>query len=164
MDANLFGTGSIVPQTDVTQTSFSGFYAFGGQGDGNQGSAGNNEFDFLGTGTVTPGDSNSTFVGEGALSDPFGVITDGGEGTVTFNATPSLPDSDGRYFINPLVVETGPDTTFNLSDVAAYQASGGQLFWVDTQEGTYFLGSLEQGTAPASDARKAQAKASVKKH
>jgi len=74
-----------------------------------------------------------------------------------------LPDGDGRYFINPLVVETGPDTTFNLSDVAAYQASGGQLFWVDTQEGTYFLGSLEQGTAPASDARKAQAKASVKR-
>jgi hypothetical protein len=164
MDANLFGTGSIVPQTDVTQTSFSGFYAFGGQGDGNQGSEGNNEFDFLGTGTVTPGDSNSTFVGEGALSDPFGVLTDGGEGTVTYSATPSLPDADGRYSINPLVVETGPDTTANLSDVAVYQASGGQLYWVETEEGTYFLGALEQGTAPASDARKAQAKSSVKKH
>jgi hypothetical protein len=161
MDANLFGTGSIVPQTDVAQTSFSGFYAFGAQGDGGEG---NNEFDFLGTGTVTPGDSNSNFVGEGALSDPIGVLTDGGEGTVTYNATPSLPDADGRYAINPLVVETGPDTTVNLSDIAAYQASGGQLFWVDTQEGTYFLGSLEQGTAPTSDVRKAQAKASVKKH
>jgi hypothetical protein len=75
-----------------------------------------------------------------------------------------LPDNDGRYFINPLVVETGPDTTFNLSDVAVYQASGGQLFWVDTEEGRYFLGPLEQGTAPTSDAREAQAKASVKKH
>ena len=159
MDANLFGTGSIVPQTDVTQTSFSGFYAFGGQGIGDGG-----EFDFLGTGTVTPGDSNSTLVGEGALSDPFGVFDAPSEIPVTFNATPSLPDSDGRYFINPLVVETGPDTTINLAFVAAYQASGGQLFWVGTEEGTYFLGPLEQGTAPASDARKAQAKASVKKH
>jgi hypothetical protein len=159
MDANLFGTGSIVPQTDVTQTSFSGFYAFGGQGIGDGG-----EFDFLGTGTVTPGDSNSTFVGEGALSDPFGVFDAPSEIPVTYSATPSLPDNDGRYFINPLVVETGPDTTFNLSDVAVYQASGGQLFWVDTEEGRYFLGPLEQGTAPTSDARKAQAKASVKKH
>ena len=159
MDANLFGTGSIVPQTDVTQTSFSGFYAFGGQGIGDGG-----EFDFLGTGTVTPGDSNSTLVGEGALSDPFGVFDAPSEIPVTFNATPSLPDNDGRYFINPLVVETGPDTTINLAFVAAYQASGGQLFWVGTEEGTYFLGPLEQGTAPASDARKAQAKASVKKH
>jgi hypothetical protein len=161
MDANLFGTGSIVPQTSVAQTSFSGFYAFGAQGDDSSGF----EFDFVGTGTVTPGDSNSTLVGEGSLSDPFGVFTDpGSEIPVTFNATPSLPDADGRYFINPLVMETGPDTTFNLSDVAAYQASGGQLYWVETEEGTVFLGSLEQGTAPTPDARKAQAKASVKKH
>jgi hypothetical protein len=156
MDANLFGTGSIVPQTDVAQTSFSGFYAFGAQGDGNGA-----EFDFVGTATVTPGE----FIGEGSLSDPFGVFTDpASEIPVTFSATPALPDAAGRYFINPLIMATGPDTTVNLSDVAAYQASGGQLFWVDTQEGTYFLGPLEQGTAPSSDARKAQTKASIKKH
>jgi len=160
MDANLFGTGSIVPQTDVAQTSFSGFYAFGAQAVGNSA-----EFDFLGTATVTPGDSNSTFTGEGSLSDPFGVFTDPpAEIPVTFSATPSLPDAFGRYAINPLAMQTGADTTVNFSAVAAYQASGGQLYWVETEEGFYFLGPLEQGTAPSSDARKAQAKASVKKH
>jgi hypothetical protein len=167
MDINLVGIGSIVPQTDVTVASFAGNYAFGAQGDTSEG----DEFDFVGTTLVTPGATTSTFVGEGALSDPADALGTGGleSSTATFNAT-ATPDpvNAGRYTLGPLTVASSaapPDfDTLTFTTVSAYQASGGQLFWLEVDEGSYFLGPLEQGPGPSSDARKAQAKSNIKKH
>ncbi len=169
MDANLVGIGSIVPQTpaDVSLTTFSGFYAFGGQGDTSEG----DEFDFVGTATVTPGATTSTFVGEGALSDPANALGTGGveSSTATFNATVTPdPVNAGRYTLGPLTVASSaapPDfDTLTFDTVTAYQASGGQLYWLEVDTDSYFLGPIEQGTAPAAGARKAQAKSTLKKH
>jgi hypothetical protein len=167
MDINLVGVGSIVPQTDVTVASFTGNYAFGAQGFTTEG----DEFDFVGTAAVTPGATTSTFVGEGALSDPADALATGGlvSSTATFNATATAdPDNAGRYTLGPLTVAssaTPPDfDTLTFITVSAYQASGGQLFWLEVDEGSYFLGPLEQGPGPSSDARKAQAKSNIKKH
>jgi len=164
MDTNLVGIGSIVPQTDVTMASFTGFYAFGAQGDANGA-----DFNFVGTATVTPGDTTSSFVGEGSLSDPFGALTDGGVDSpnATFNATAAAPDSAGRYSLGPIAVAASNGTdfgAFSFATVTAYQASGGQLYWLEVDDASYFLGPLEQGAAPSGDARKAHAKASIKKH
>ncbi|HXN18018.1 MAG TPA: hypothetical protein VN875_06770 [Candidatus Binatus sp.] len=168
MDTSLVGVGTIVPQTGTAQTSFAGFYAFGGQGET---TVSFDEFDFVGTGTVTAGATTNTLVGEGSLSDPFGELTDPGvlSSDATFNATATPdPDNAGRYTLGPLAVApaTGDTdfTAFNFATVTAYQASGGQLFWLEVDPDSYFVGSLEQGTAPAGGARKAQAKSNLKKH
>jgi hypothetical protein len=167
MDANLVGVGSIVPQTDVTVASFTGNYVLGAQGATDEG----DEFDFVGTATVTPGATTSAFAGEGALSDPADALATGGlvSSTATFTATATAdPANAGRYTLGPLTVAssaTPPDfDTLTFTTVSAYQASGGQLFWLEVDEGSYFLGPLEQGPGPSSDARKAQAKSNIKKH
>jgi hypothetical protein len=137
------GTGILIPQTDTSPASFTGNYAFGAQ-------AVNDfccEFDFVGQGSVTSG----TFAGTGLVSDPF--FTLGGNTTnsgITFEGTP-LPDAGnaGRYTMfstnnvpNPLnIIVNGITTGF---DVALYQASGGQLFWVNEDVLSVFLGSLQQ--------------------
>jgi hypothetical protein len=137
------GTGILIPQTDTSPASFTGNYAFGAQ-------AVNDfccEFDFVGQGSVTSG----TFAGTGLVSDPF--FTLGGNTTnsgITFAGAP-LPDAGnvGRYTMfstnnvpNPLnITVNGITTGF---DVAIYQASGGQLLWVNEDVLSVFLGSLEQ--------------------
>src|SRR6202050_3522641 len=73
MDENLVGIGALLPQTDVTVSSFAGFYAFGAQG---QTSADLDEFDFLGGATVS--EAGTVFTGTGSLSDPFATLTGGG--------------------------------------------------------------------------------------
>jgi hypothetical protein len=62
-----------------------------------------------------------------------------------FSGTP-LPDPSnvGRYtmFSSPLEITiSGTATDFN---VVIYQASGGQLFWLDEDSFSVFLGSLQQ--------------------
>ena len=143
MDANLVGIGSIVPQTDIVVADFSGSYAFGAQGDT---SANANEFDFVGVAKVT--EPAGTFAGTGALSDPFATQTSGVESsTATFTAT-ATPDllNKGRYTLNPVAVaSTASDfTAFDFASVTVYQASAGQLFWVEVDNGSFFGGSLEQ--------------------
>jgi hypothetical protein len=166
MDANLVGIGSIVPQTSVTSASFNGTYAFSAQGDTTEG----DEFDFVGTATVTFGETSTSFVGEGSLSDPFnalGVSTAGVESSnATFNATATTdPDNPGHYIFSQITVaasNTPPDfTSFNFYTIGAYQASGGQLFWIDLDlDPTYFIGALEQFPTSSTDVRKAM----LKKH
>jgi hypothetical protein len=48
--------------------------------------------------------------------------------------------------------------------VTAYQAYDGQLFWLETDADSYFLGSLEATSTPLGDAQKAHSRASIKKH
>jgi hypothetical protein len=145
MDENLVGIGALLPQTDVTVSSFAGFYAFGAQG---QTSAALDEFDFLGGATVA--EAGTVFTGTGSLSDPFATLTGGVESrTATFSAT-AVPDTApghaGRYTLNPVAVaSTASDfTPFDFTTVTAYQANGQQLFWVEVDPHTEFGGTLQQ--------------------
>ncbi|HXN71448.1 MAG TPA: hypothetical protein VN861_02730 [Candidatus Acidoferrales bacterium] len=162
MDDTLIGTGSIVPQSDIVVADFSGNYAGGGQGVSVQFSA--DEFDFLTLATVTePGGGFTGLVG---VSDPFEVLTDSviltTDASFTGNAVPS--QIAGRYDLNPLALSAPEFDTINMA-VGVYQASGQQLFWVETDSNTYFGGSLEQfpGTGGA-DAKKAKPNATKWQH
>ncbi|HTS10076.1 MAG TPA: hypothetical protein VMP68_31220 [Candidatus Eisenbacteria bacterium] len=138
------GSGVVIPQTDTSTASFTGNYSFGAQsfyaGLG---------FDFVGQGSVTGGTLN----GSGLLSDIFEVFnsttTDSG---VTFAGTPLADTGNpGRYTFsssnpspNPLnMTVNGNATPF---DVALYQASGGQLLWMneDPTFTSVFFGSMQQ--------------------
>ena len=163
MDENLIGTGQLVPQTDVTVADFSGYYAFGAQGDTD--ADGVFEFDFVGAATVTePGGS---FVGTGELSDPFGALTGVGPTYTGVAFTDAaVPDGahPGRYTINPLTL-SNDDFTADISlTVTAYQASADQLYWIEVDPDSYFGGSLEAGAIPAGDAKKATPKIQIQKH
>jgi hypothetical protein len=139
MDPNLVGIGSIVPQTDTSSGSFLGSYVFGGQGE----NVSFNEFDFAGSATVTA----LSFNGTGTLSDPFGAITGGVDAdAATFKATAAPdPSNPGRYTLNPIAVGTTASdfAPFDFNTVTAYQAYDGLLFWVEVDDGSVFLGSLE---------------------
>lgn len=158
MDRNLVGIGTLLPQTDITVSSFAGFYAFGAQG---QTFAGFDEFDILGGATVS--EANTAFAGTGFLSDPFATLTGGVESrTATFTTT-AVPDraNPGRYTLNPIAVSsTGSDfAPFDFPTVTAYQANGQQLFWIEVDLHNEFGGSLQQnpGSVPP-DAKKAKPK------
>jgi hypothetical protein len=158
MDANLVGTGSLVPQNRIISSSdFAGFYTFGGQGVTNR--DGLFEFDFDGTGLVT--EPGGALLGQGDLSDPFGALT--GNKTnytnVAFTAA-AVPDNlhPGRYTLNPFTLSNNGFVSDITMNVAAYQASGDQLFWIELDQGSYFSGSLEQGAAPSSSAKRANPK------
>ncbi len=137
------GTGIVVPQTDTSTASFTGHYAFGAQGF----NAFCCEFDLVGMGLVTGG----VFNGTGLLGDPF--LTFGANVTnsdVKFSGTPLADASNiGRYTMfstnptpNPLTVTiSGVPTDL---DVVLYQASGGQVFWLDEDFEPVFIGSLQQ--------------------
>jgi hypothetical protein len=142
------GTGFVTPQSDTSTTSFNGTYAGGWQSFDLTG-AYCCEVDTAAVGTVTAGTINLT----GLISDPFqtltSTITTQGD---TFIGTP-LPDTNhpgaGRSTMlstnttpNPLTVTITPQT-FNY-DVVVYQASGGQLFWLDMDTSDVFLGPIEQ--------------------
>jgi hypothetical protein len=153
MDTNLVGTGSLVPQNSTVASDFAGFYTFGGQGVTNR--DGFFEFDFCGTGIIT--EPGGAFLGQGDLSDPFGALT--GNQTnytnVAFNAA-AEPDAlnPGRYTFSPFTLSNAGFASDLTLSVAAYQASGDQLFWIEVDPGSYFSGSLEQGAALSASARR----------
>jgi hypothetical protein len=138
------GTGILLPQTPFSTASFAGSYAFGAQAYHNpRGPALGWEFDFVGQGSVSSGAfSDAT----GLVSDPFFIFNTtppDGTDTAKFSGTASPdPVNAGRYTIK-LGVTLTADPDFN---VVIYQASGGQLFWLDEEENddSVFLGSLQQ--------------------
>src|SRR5579864_670091 len=136
------GTGTLIPQTDISTAEFTGAYAFGGQSFTSFG-----EFDFVGSGKVTKG----AVAGTGLVSDPF--LTFGAQPmntTVKFGGTPLAdPSNLGRYTMsltnakpNPLRVTINGKTS--KFDMAIYQASGGQLLWLNEDSTSVFLGALQQ--------------------
>ncbi len=144
MDAALpGGVGILIPQTDTSSASFTGEYAVGAQ-------AYNDfccEFDFAGVVNVTSG----AFTGNGLLADPFYTL--GANATnlkVGFSGTPLVDSSNpGRYTMlstnptaNPLNIKV--DGLLTPFDVVVYQASGGQLMWLDEDAISVFVGSLQQ--------------------
>jgi hypothetical protein len=165
--STLNGTGVLTPQIDTATTSFAGNYAFGAQAYNDaRGPTLGWEFDFVGQGLVTE-PSGVLSGAAGLLSDPsfiFNATPPDGTDTAKFSGTVSPdPVNAGRYKILLGVTITGdPDYT-----VVIYQASGGQLFWLDVDESgeSVFLGSLQQqGPLTAIPAtRKAAAKTKAKR-
>ncbi|HEY6303347.1 MAG TPA: hypothetical protein VIX14_09800 [Terriglobales bacterium] len=162
----LNGTGVLTPQTDTLTADFAGNYAFGAQAYSDaRGPTLGWEFDFVGQGLVTE-PSGVLSGAAGLLSDPsfiFNATPPDGTDTAQFSGTVSPdPLTAGRYKIRLGVTITGdPDYA-----VVIYQASGGQLFWLDVDESglSVFLGSVEQqGSLTALPAaRKAAAKTRAK--
>jgi hypothetical protein len=153
------GTGVIIPQTDsaTATTDFAGNYAAGWQNFNNNGCG--CEFDMAVQGTMVASGSLSL---AGLVSDPFFSMgtPDATSSGNTFAGTP-LADSKhpGRYTMlsakDSLATVIDGATGPNF-DMVIYQASGGQLFWLDydTALTTVSLGPLEQqgslSDAPAS--------------
>ena len=145
------GAGVVIPQTDTSAASFAGKYALGGQAYATSLTFG--EFDFVGVSNV----KNSNLSGTGLLSDP--LLTLGAQPTnspVTFAGTPLADATNpGHYTMsstnptpNPFRIRVSGVT--HKFDVGMYQASGGQLFWLDGTTDTtltlvnIFLGSMQQ--------------------
>jgi hypothetical protein len=154
LDTAVVGTGVLVPQTDIVAADFSGSYVFDGQF-----ITTNDEADFTGQGTVT----GTAFAGTGFLNDPFGdFVTTPLNSSVAFAGALQADGSNpGRYFLDPLEM-TVPNVTGTALTVAVYQASGGQLFWVETDAGSVFSGQIQQQASASSGAKKPPLKASSK--
>jgi hypothetical protein len=162
LDPNLVGTGILVPQEATPDFSdVADFYAFGGNGDTGDSTTGAPEFDFLGEGTIDAG----AFSGAGALSDPFNALTMGTTGTESPNATFAgtfTPDGGnvGRSTTSLTVGSSATPPDFTLINatplaVTAYESNGALLFWLETDDGSFFVGSVQANLADDSDAKPA---------
>jgi hypothetical protein len=162
LDANVIGSGVLVPQTDNATTSFAGNYALGFQDFVDDGISISGEFDFVGNATATA-TAPALLTGNGVMSDPFDLL--GGAsfsepGTFT---SPIMPDAAnlGRYEISPFSISVQTVTTPIPYLATVYQASGGQLFWMEDGadgQASVFGGQLQQQALPlGADARKAAA-------
>jgi hypothetical protein len=158
LDADLTGIGFATPQTDTSTADFTGTYVFGMQDTNDY----ENPFDYVGQGTVT----SLALSGTGLVSDPFGDFGYTVARTGVQFSTTLAPDlsNPGRYSLGMLQVE---DPTLNLQ-VAAYQASGTQLYWLDEDETVVGLGFIEQQgsltAVPGLKKRQAQATPKQKRH
>jgi hypothetical protein len=173
LDLPLSGaSGVLIPQTDTTTAHFTGNYAVAAQDFNNFNSkCPLCEFDMVGQGSITAGALSLT----GLVSDPF--VTLSAAKTTSADTFSSAPLADainpGRYSMvstnttpNPLAA-TVNGVSLNF-DVAVYQASGEQLFWINVINlssitNTVFLGPVEQqgslaGLPAARRAVKTQAK------
>jgi hypothetical protein len=139
LDLSVNGTGLLLPQTDTNTASFAGDYAFGAQ-DYNYLSEGDGwEFDFAGQGSVT----SLALKGFGLISDPWLAVGDNPTDSAAKFSGTATPDGSnpGRYTIPFVIGQTGFASDFQ---VVTYQASGGQLLWLDEDLYSVFLGSLQQ--------------------
>lgn len=164
------GTGVIIPQTDAATatTDFAGNYAAGWQNFNNNGCG--CEFNMAVQGTMVASGSLSL---TGLVSDPFFSMgtPDATSSGDTFVGTPLADTKNpGRY-----TMLTGKDslatvidgTTGPNFDMVIYQASGGQLFWLDydTALTTVSLGQLEQQGSLTNESavKKTTAKSALKR-
>jgi hypothetical protein len=148
------GIGVVTPQTDARTAvaDFNGNYAVGWQ---NFNSFSSNtsldylEFDMLAQGTMTSGGALS--LTKGLVSDPLETLGSGVTTTTgSFTGTPLVdPANPGRYTMsksnttpNPFSATIGGAT--RIFDLSIYQASGAQLYWIETDKDGVFLGSIEQ--------------------
>jgi hypothetical protein len=149
-------SGVLIPQTDTATADFNGNYAVGWQDFNIYSECSLCEFDMVSQGSVTAASSNALSL-TGDVSDPFLTLNiEGGTGLytgATFNGTPLADDVNvGRYSMleadeNPLTATIGGGS--GVFETSIYQASAGQLFWlnvvgVEEEDGGVFLGPLEQ--------------------
>jgi hypothetical protein len=122
------------------------------------------EFDLLGASSVDAG----VFSGEGFFDDPAGIFGDGTailDPNSTFSATFTDDGTNiGRYLSGDGgFVATSPAAAVSIDFTAtAYDANGDQLFWVETDDGSTWGGSIQASTFTVPDAKKAQAKPKTK--
>jgi hypothetical protein len=166
------GTGVLTPQTDTSPASFANSYAVGLQ-DFNYFNTNCPDcaLDLIALGSVTAGTLSAT----GDVGDPFLTLGLGGTGLYSGSTIVATPLSDsgnlGRYSMlstnappNPITITV--NGTAETPGVIMYQASGGQLYWLnyDTNFTSVFVGPLEQQQNPLTlpFARKAAAKTQMK--
>jgi hypothetical protein len=170
MDANLVGTGLLIPQTDETLSDIAPNVVFNAQGNGVAG-LDLDEFDLLGASSVagTPAvttpplaAATAVFNGVGFIDDPFGILTGSviGDANSTFGATFT---DDGSGFGRSTSGAGGFTATSSTDSgatftVTAYMANGGQFFWVETDSLQTFAGSIQSSTFTVPVASKAPAK------
>jgi len=160
LDSNLVGTGVIVPQTSTSTSDFANNYAFGAQGFVTESAF---EYDFVGQGSVTA----SALDGSSLISDPFELFdevhTTFTGATFVGTATPDGVNA-GRYLMtdNPLVVTPPGDQPVDFM-VVLYQASGGQLFWLDEDDFSLWVGPLEQQAATVTPLAAAKSNSNTQK-
>jgi len=150
---NAGGTGALTPQTDSTAASFAGNYVAAWQDFNYFGSCNDCEFDMLSQGSVTSGDLSLT----GMVSDPFSTLglTNNLSTGDTFSGTPLADGShQGRYSLltdDSNSLNATIDGTSGTFDLVIYQASGGQLYWLEYDPSFFsvFTGSLEKQATPA---------------
>ena len=158
LSTNVLGVGTLVPQ--VTG-SFSGNYALGLQdffpgGTVANPPVGSGEADFVGNAAVTA----TTFAGSGTISDPKMLLNPpANTDTVTFSAPVAADSSNpGRFTITPFTVTITNGAGGTIPYTAnVYQASSGQLFWIeDGADGlsSVFGGQIQQESALGAAAAK----------
>ena len=164
LDTDIAGSGVLVPQTDISTTSFSGNYALGFQDFVPEVGG---EFDFVGNATATAG----SLSGAGIVNDPGDVLdtTNPLINTATTFSSTLLPDTSntaGRYLLDPLNFIFGDGAAPVSFQGVIYQASGGQLFWMENgadDDDSVFTGQIQQQTLPlGAAAKKASAKQTQK--
>jgi hypothetical protein len=165
LDQNVAGSGVLVPQTDNATASFAGNYALGFQDFVDDGISVNGELDFVGNATATA-TAPALLTGSGVMSDPFNLLLGASFSETGTFTSPITPDAAnlGRYQINPFSVTVQTVTTPIPYLAVAYQASGGQLFWLEDGadgQASVFGGQLQQQTLPLGAA--AAKKAAVEK-
>jgi hypothetical protein len=157
---SLVGIGALIPQTDAALPDVASFVTIGAQGDTNVTS---DEFDFVGEGPFGGGVlTNAT----GYLSDPFAALTGtAGEFNATFNATFTDDGTGVGRSTATLAVSATDGTDFdpvNLN-VTAYEANGSQLFWIETDDTSFFNGSIQANTIVGDDAKPAKPRPNARK-
>jgi hypothetical protein len=171
LDTDVAGSGVLVQQTDTALASFAGNYALGLQDLlPNEGV----EFDFVGNATATAATATTsgTLSGSGVISDPGELFSATQTVDTETIANPStiIPDlaNPGRYVLDPLTVTGAAIINY---EAIVYQASGGQLFWLEDAgdtfngqtNGSVFSGQIQQQTLPlGAAAKKAAAKTAQK--
>jgi hypothetical protein len=132
-DGVTVGTGVLIPQMDTSTASFAGNYAFGGQA-------------FFSGGQLESV-AGRALSGTGIMQDHFFGV-DPTNRRVLIAGTPTADGiNPGRYVMRsptPLttsIVSSGESIDFT---VVVYQASGTQLFWLDEDEHSLWIGPLEQ--------------------
>ena len=143
-DAILTGTtGVIIPQTDTATTSVAGNYAVGAQNFNNYflPTCTECEFDMVAQGTIEGGVLTTT----GDVSDPLTTLIAGAglyPGSTFNGILPPDATHPGRYSSFALAATiNGTKGAFN---VVAYQASGEQLFWLEVDKNSLWLGPMQQ--------------------
>jgi hypothetical protein len=147
LDTDIAGSGVLVSQTDTAAASFAGNYALGLQ----DFVPAVGEFDFVGNATAT----GSNLSGAGILNDPADVLQAAEpqiNSPTTFTSTVVAdPSNLGRYLVTQLDLVVGSGAATPSLGAVVYQASGGQLFWMENAgdaNDSVFSGQIQQQTLP----------------
>jgi hypothetical protein len=162
LDEDLPGsTGVMIPQTDTATDDFKGNYAVAAQDFNDFTQCDLCEFDLVGQASVAGGVASGTSL----ISDPLFTLGGGSATNSGVTLSGSLvadTNNPGRYTVSPLELSIPGISSRDLY-VVIYQASGGQLFWLEEDSNGVWLGPLQQqGSLIGPAAKKPAAKTQPK--